>query len=108
MTLEDIISCIQGGNAGLQIRSLKAGTVLAYQITESRDGKSFFVSWCSAGKPVYIGVMQDGTFRRTAKSRVSKDHLAFRTFAWLWGHLCANRVPSGVEIILYAERSRGY
>jgi hypothetical protein len=98
MTLEDTISCIQGGNASLQIRSPKSGTILTYQVTESRNGKTFFVSWCSAGKPVYIGVMQDGTFKHTAKSVVSSDHLAFRTFAWLWGHLCANRVPAAVEI----------
>lgn len=94
---------IQAGNATITLKSLATETRFTYRIRESEDGRCFFVSLMNGSDNessfVYIGIIRDGEFRWTAKSRVSKDAPSFRAFTWMFNNvIVGNVIPSALEI----------
>jgi len=101
-TLEDVITFIQAGKAKFTVRSVASGTRFTYRVNESDDGKVFFVSLMNGPDNevhfTYLGIIRDGAFRRTAKSRISEDAVGHKAFAWLWMQLSGGRLPDNVEV----------
>jgi len=94
---------IQAGNATITLKSLATETRFTYRVRESEDGRCFFVSLMNGSDNessfAYIGIIRDGEFRWTVKSRVSKDAPSFRAFAWMFKNvIVGNAIPSALEI----------
>ena len=76
-TAEEAMSFIQAGNATFTVVSKKTQARFTYKVTESNDGRVFFVGVLTGPNNEtdyqYLGVIRDGLFRRTTKSRISED-----------------------------------
>lgn len=91
---------IKGGNATFTVTSIKTGTRFTYKV-KAKDiadpSTIFFVSVLTGSNNEsdfsYLGILtQDGTFRRTANSRVSEDAPSSRAFAWFIRHVDSDAV----------------
>lgn len=101
-TVERAVEYIQAGNARITLRSTKTGTRFTYRIREAKNGNVFFVSLLTGSDNEnayqYLGIIKNGEFIRTAKSKVNADAPSCRAFSWTWAHLCANNMPDTLEI----------
>jgi len=99
-TVEAAIQHIQSGDVKLGIHSLKSNTKYVYQIREATNGKRFFVNMlATTGEPGFMGVILDGVFQRTDKSRVSEKAPAFIAFEHVFNQLlCNNKMSNQVEL----------
>jgi hypothetical protein len=98
-SVQSAIQYMQSGEVLIGLKSLKSNNKYVYQIRESTNGKRFFVNMIAiSGEPGFMGIILDGQFQRTDKSRVAPQAPAFIAFAWLWQQLCANKLPDTVEL----------
>lgn len=101
-TVADAIAFIQAGNAVVTLVSLKTGARYTYKIRESKDGRVHFVSVMYGSdnetEYTYIGILRDGEFQWTKKSKISKDDVRWKAFDWAYANLVANRLPDVIEI----------
>lgn len=97
---DQILSFILAGNAYLTLRSKKTGTRYTYRIRHKEDVA--FVS-CLYGSQntddyAYLGIIKDGQFRVTAKSRFNEDSPQAKAFAWSFNQVMgADRIPDTLE-----------
>lgn len=101
-TAEAAMSFIQAGNATFTVLSVAKQNRFTYKVTESDDGKCFFVGLLSGpdneASYSYIGIIRDGVFRRTAKSKVGPEAPSFKAFDWLYNNQLAHgKLPGCVE-----------
>jgi uncharacterized protein DUF6011 len=98
----DAMTFIQAGNATVTLRSKETEKRYTYRIRESDDGKLFFVSvmWGSDNESdfAYIGIIRNGEFQHTAKSKIEKDDIRWRAFSWAYNILSQNRIPASLEV----------
>jgi uncharacterized protein DUF6011 len=82
------------GNAILTLQSLKTGVHFTFKVRQAKGELSdapaqlWFVSLLSGADNEsdyqYLGIIRDGRFTRTAKSRISQDAPSHKAFAWFW------------------------
>jgi hypothetical protein len=98
---DDVVSYMQAGNATFTLVSTRSGERFTYKVRESKDGKLFFVSLLTGSDNTsdyaYLGIIRDGKFSRTAKSRIGADAPSYKAFDWFWRKLEAVALPEGVE-----------
>jgi hypothetical protein len=92
-----------GGNATLTLESARTKVHYTYKITESDDGKCFFVSALTGADNStdfkYIGYMREGgSFKWTGKSRLSPDAPCVAAFKWFADRLDANKLHSQLKV----------
>src|SRR4249920_1314838 len=79
------------GNARLTLSSLTTGARFTYRIRASDDGKVHFVSLLTGqdneNSYSYMGIVRDGAFMLTAKSRVTEAAPAVKAFSFFWRHV---------------------
>ncbi|HEY6019244.1 MAG TPA: hypothetical protein VIY48_04885 [Candidatus Paceibacterota bacterium] len=98
-TVEQAVQHIQSGNARVCLRSRVSGNAYNYWIRENSNGKTFLVYLIRvSGDLGYMGVISNGEFKRTEKSRVAASAPAFKAFAWVWQKFIEYRMPEGVSI----------
>ena len=108
------------GKAILTLRSVKTGTRYTYKITKAKgpneDQTSFpfgnkkekpgplryFVSLLSGpdntSDYVYIGVVENGIFRLTKKSKMTSDSAPVKAFSWSIGRIMNGALPDVLEV----------
>lgn len=108
----DAARFILAGNARITLVSKKTGARFTYRVRRAPDGDpneygratTYFVSLLRGpdndADYSYIGIIKDGWFKRTAKSRVDRMAPSFRAFEWTWNRLTisSQAVPADVEI----------
>jgi len=81
------------GNATLTLQSNKTGAHFTYKVRQAKGDDEapqalWFVSLLSGpdngNDYQYLGIIRNGRFTRTAKSRVGEDAPSFKAFAWFW------------------------
>jgi len=101
-TAEAAMSFLQAGKAIITIKSLKTETRFTYRIRESKDGRVFFVGLLTGADNEstysYIGIIRDGLFRWTSKSKISADAPGVKAFAWTYYQLSKAALPDTVEV----------
>jgi hypothetical protein len=101
-TATEAMVFIQSGNAHFTLVSKTTGVRYTYHVTESDDGRCFFVSVLygpdNTGDYVYAGILRDGEFKRTAKSKITATDKRFRAFAWTYAKLGQGVLPDALEI----------
>ena len=92
--VNDAMSFIQAGNATITVVSKATGKRHTFKITESKDGKLFFVGRMTGpdneASFSYVAVIREGEFR---KSNKSKDDIGFAAFDWVWRRLSNGILP---------------
>lgn len=105
---------ILAGNAIFTVRSLKTGVRYTFKVTRadcSRCGKTDCSCWANptywvalltgpdnTGDYTYLGMLRDGAFKLTAKSKLRAESTPVAAFRWVWAALAAGRYPAQVEI----------
>jgi hypothetical protein len=93
---------LQGGHARLTVRSLRTQTRYTYEVRESDDGKCFFVGVLFGSENtsdyVYMGIIRNGRFQSTRKSKVQPTDKRFVAFQWIYSKLGAGVLPADVEV----------
>jgi uncharacterized protein DUF6011 len=94
---------IMAGNARFTLRSERSGTRYSFRVAKSDDGKLHFVSMLSGpdneSDYVYVGIIRDGRFTTTRKSKLTMDSEPIRAFVWTFRHLIEkNAVPEHLEL----------
>jgi Family of unknown function (DUF6011) len=87
-TLADAKAYTIAGNATITLQSAKTGVHFTFKVRAAKDGDLHFVSLLSGqdneNDYQYLGIIRDGRFARTAKSRISADAPSFKAFNWFW------------------------
>jgi len=94
---------IQAGKATITIVSNATDTRFTYKVTMAKDAGVYFVSLLTGSDNEssysYIGIIRNGEFRWTAKSRVTQEAKSFKAFAWLFRTvIIGNTLPATCEI----------
>lgn len=99
-TAADALSFIQSGNAIFTF--VGRSSRFTYRVRESDDGKVFFVSVMTGsdneGDYTYLGIIRNGEFRRTAKSRISVDAPSHIAFLWSYTMLGRGLLPDALQV----------
>lgn len=98
---EDHKRFILAGDATFTVLNTRSQGRYTFKVSKSEDGKVWFVGVLTGpdnySDYAYMGIVKDGAFFGTRKSRVSKDAPSYKAFAWLWGRL-ETGLPEFVEI----------
>ena len=74
--------------------------IMKAEANEKFPGDAWFVSVLAGPDNTadyqYLGMIRDGRFRRTAKSRISEDAPSCKAFAFIWQYL--DRLPAALAI----------
>lgn len=97
---------ILAGKAIFTLRSTKTGTRYTYKVckAEAKPGwpDTWFVKYLAGSDNdadyMYLGMIRNGQFTLTAKSRVREDSLIYKAFAWTFGRMMAGQDTSAVEV----------
>ena len=85
----DIDAFITGGKATFTLVSISTGARFTFKVSEARNETGlFFVSVLNGpdnwNNYAYLGLLQNGGFRHTAKSQVSQNAKSFDTISWFF------------------------
>jgi uncharacterized protein DUF6011 len=93
-TIADAKAFALAGNAILTLQSQKTGAHFTYKVRQAHDRQtnkpvdSYYVSLLSGtdneNDYFYLGLIRDGRFIRTAKSRAGQDAPSFKAFSYFW------------------------
>jgi len=101
-TRDEAVQFIQAGNAVFTLVSKKTGARFTYKVTESDDGKLFFVGVLTGPDNTsdysYLGIIRAGVFMQTAKSRIWPGAPSYDAFAWFWKQLDKPALPDTLEV----------
>jgi Family of unknown function (DUF6011) len=94
LSLDDAKAYTLAGNATITLQSLKTGAHFTYKVRQAKGKLSddpaqlWFVSLLSGqdnqSDYQYLGIIRDGRFTRTAKSRIGETASSFMAFSWFW------------------------
>lgn len=88
---DDILRFVLAGNAYFTLRSVKTGTRYTFRVSKKRDGDVHFVSAMYGSDNTtdyaYLGVIKNGHFSLTSKSRFTNDSPQAKAFVWSWAQL---------------------
>lgn len=78
------------GKAEFTLRSVATGAHFTYKVTQSDDGRMYFVAVLQDGRKQYAGCIPADartTFRSTRGSKIAHSHVAVMGFEWFLTHL---------------------
>lgn len=84
----DIRRFVRAGRAIFTLRGVKER--FTYKITRPDDSQDFFffvAVLSGTDRYTYMGVLTNGQFKLTAKSKIGEDALSYKAFRWFWGSL---------------------
>lgn len=88
LTMDEMMGFALAGKAKFTLVSKATGTRFTFRVSEAPDGTAWFVSLLTGPDNeadfAYIGLIRDGQFRWTKKSRVSQDAPSWRAFSWFF------------------------
>lgn len=97
----DVLAFVLAGNSRFTLRSAVSGERFTFKVSESRDGRLYFVSLLSRSSDlfIYCGVINrhDYEFRFTRGSKVSTDAPSMIAFQWFWGWLLRRQIKDTLE-----------
>lgn len=102
--INDYRTFIKAGKAIFTVQNNETGNRLTYKVTKCKsDDSLYFVSVMRGPSNVtdytYIGIIRNGVFTLTAKSRVNKDSMSFQAFQWLNTQFNKNsKLPDHVHV----------
>jgi len=93
---------ITAGNATVTFQSEVTGCHLTFKVTESPDGQLHFVKFLNGQDNEndfsYLGIIRNGKFSLTKKSKAGQDSKVYKAFSYVWNALSAGKSPSQVTI----------
>jgi hypothetical protein len=96
------LAFILAGNATVTLRSVLTGTRYTYKVRQSKDKPFHFVKLLTGANNEsdyeYLGIIRNGVFKLTGKSRMTMTSLPVKAFAWTLAKLAANDLPNTLEI----------
>ena len=106
-TITGIKQFILAGKSFFTIQNKETGGRYTYKVSQAKDdeGKTknlWFVSILTGGDNEgsysYAGIISNGVFRLTGKSRFTLDATSVKGFGWLWSRICSDiDLPEKVE-----------
>lgn len=92
---------VLAGNSTFTLRSVKTGTRYTYRVKKLDSAPLWFVGLLSGPDNesdfTYLGVVRDGKFSLTGKSKMRSDSKPVVAFAWTWTKLQSQVLPETVE-----------
>lgn len=98
---------ITAGNATITIESAKTGKHFTYRVTQAKDYSGnktdrWFVSLMTGPNNTsdftYLGMLQNGALKLTAKSKGNDQTPSVRGFRYVWSNIAAGTIPSDAHI----------
>ncbi len=96
------------GNATITLESQKTGAHFTYRVRQALDRETekptdrYFVSVLNGPDNehsfAYVGLLDGGSFRQTAKSRFAADTPSVRGFVYFWNAIAADRMPNTMNV----------
>jgi hypothetical protein len=101
-TAADAKGFMLAGKATFTIRSKATQNRFTYKVKKVPNALDlFFVSVMSGSDNErsysYMGLLRNGAFSLTAKSRVDASAPSYKAFAWFWANMRQNKLPETVE-----------
>jgi len=100
--VDKLVRFAQAGKSTLTLKSTKTEKRFTYRITESEDGRKFFVALLNGpdneNDYQYLGFLDWGKYVHGSKSKVSKTAASVVAFTWAWNHFAKGRIPEGLEV----------
>jgi len=107
-TIKDACDYALAGNATLTLESLKTGAHFTFKVrlAKPRDGEEpqalWFVSLLNGpdngSDYQYLGIIRNGRFTRTAKSRITEEASSFKAFNFFWACITAGKLPESLAV----------
>jgi hypothetical protein len=103
----DVKTYTLAGNATITLSSLRTGARYTFKIGRAEDDAGnpkdvWFVGLLTGPDNYadyqYMGVVSNGTFKLTAKSKYGADSVPVRAFQFFWKHIAQDRMPPEMEI----------
>lgn len=101
----DARAYIMGGNATITVVSKKTGKYYTYKVKKpnGRDTGRRFVGLLSGPDNeddyTYLGLLENGAFRLTSKSKMTKDSIPVRVFRYAVENICGSfKIPDDCEV----------
>ncbi len=101
-TAADAKGFMLAGKATFTIRSQATQNRFTFKVKKVQDATDlFFVSLMTGSDNEshysYMGVIRNGRFARTAKSKISESEVSYKAFSWFWQNMLDNQMPTTVE-----------
>lgn len=97
-----VLAFIFAGNATFTLRSLRTGSRYTYKIQKNDRANNFFVKVLTGPDNTsdftYIGMVIDGQFKSTAKSKLRRGALPVDAFVWALARLQKDVIPQEMEV----------
>jgi len=98
---QNALQFLEGGKAYFTLQSAKTGTRYTYRVKASEDRRVRFVSVMTGSDNTnsytYMGMIRDGVFQQTAKSKISHTDPRFQAFSWAYNNLVHSHLSSTLE-----------
>ena len=96
---KDIIA----GNSIFTVSNEETGNHFTFKVKKVEDKELYFVSVLNGpdnySDYMYMGIISNGYFKLTGKSKVGKEAISYKAFNWLWNTLSKNvSIPSNVKV----------
>lgn len=94
---------VLAGNATFTIKNNDTGNRVTFKVVKPRESAPHFVRVLT-GKDnesdyTYLGTIFDGAvYKHGRKSRIGKDAMSARVFAWAWPRIFHGELPANVEV----------
>ena len=93
---------ILSGNAYLTLRSLETGTRYTFRVKRSKDRNIYWVSTLygadNTSNYSYVGMIVEGRFKLTGKSRFNEHSPQMKAFSWMWEWLKQGVIKDTLEV----------
>jgi len=93
---------ILGGNAYFTLRSLATGTRYTFRVKRSKERTIYWVSTLygtdNTSSYSYVGMISEGNFRLTGKSRFNEESPQCAAFRWMWDWLKQGVIKDTLEV----------
>lgn len=95
---QDIARFITGGRAYFTLRSTKTGTRFTYKSKQPKDKSPVhFFSIMVGNEYLYAGMLKNGNFGQTAKSKVSPVETSYQALEWSLERILGGHMPGTLE-----------
>ena len=94
----DIARFITAGRAYFTLRSTKTGTRFTYKAKQPKDKSPIhFISVLDGHEYKYAGMLKNGNFGQTAKSKVSPAETSYQALEWSLERVLNGKMPGTLE-----------
>lgn len=101
--INDLKKFVKAGKAIFTLTNTETGNRMTYKVNKHKEKDLWFVSVLNGPDNYsnynYIGTVFGNDFRHTQKSRVGKDSMSFKAFAWLNAFMNSDKnIPDHVHV----------